>query len=76
MKLYEQGEVGFNIGKFQVLFKDKCLYINGEENVFYHITIFKDSEFVSGTAWSKNDFTIKKMQDWLENFLEEQNEDN
>jgi hypothetical protein len=66
MKLYENGEIGFNIGNFQIVLKDKGVYINEKLMVFYSVQILKDGEYVAGAVWTKEDFTIKKIEDYIE----------
>ena len=69
--LYQNGEIGFNLNGFQIYLKDKGLYINNSLFVCFIVQIHKDGEYLASSTWTKEDFTMKKAEDYISEKLKE-----
>lgn len=67
----KQGHIEFSVNDYQIVLKDKTLYINGNETVFIFIQILEFGNVQSSATWTREDFTIWKAEEFINNFFEE-----
>lgn len=69
----KQGHIQFSVDGYQIVLKDKTIYINGKEEVFMFIQILEFGNVQSSATWTRNDFTIWKAEEYISNFFKERN---